>query len=216
MKIKKPNLCTNKIELELSDQGINLIAGVDEVGRGALAGPVIAAAVILDLNNIPSGLNDSKKLSAKARERLVKEIKEKALGISIAEISAIEIDETNIHKASLKAMSKAVLGLNPLPEYILVDGFAIPKMEIPQKAIIKGDSLSVSIAAASIIAKVARDRLMQEYDLTWPEYGFSKHVGYGTADHLAKLRKYGASKIHRKTFHGVLEEPQGVLPLKFD
>ena len=139
--MKNPNLCTNKIELELSDQGIRLIAGVDEVGRGALAGPVLAAAVILNLDNIPSGLNDSKKLSAKARSQLAKEIKASAIAISIAEISALEIDQTNIHQASLKAMFKAVLGLVPTPEYILVDGFAIPKIKITQRAIIKGDAL---------------------------------------------------------------------------
>lgn len=214
--MKKTNTCTNKIELELSDQGIKLIAGVDEVGRGALAGPVFAAAVILDLNNIPNGLNDSKKLSAKARTKLANEIKQKALAVSMAEVSALEIDQTNIHQASLKAMAKAVLGLAFKPEYVLVDGFSIPKIDIAQRAIIKGDSLSVSIAAASIVAKVARDEIMYAYDLTWPNYGFSSHVGYGTVNHLANLRKYGASPIHRKTFHGVLEESQLSLPLKFD
>ena len=215
--MKNPNLCTNKIELELSDQGIILIAGVDEVGRGALAGPVLAAAVILNLDNIPSGLNDSKKLSAKARSLLAKEIKASAIAISIAEISALEIDQTNIHQASLKAMFKAVLGLTPTPEYILVDGFAIPKIKIAQRAIIKGDALSVSIAAASIVAKVTRDEIMQAYDLTWPDYGFARHVGYGTANHLASLRKHGVSPIHRKSFHGVLpSETQLMLPLEFE
>ncbi|MBI4853173.1 MAG: ribonuclease HII [Acidobacteria bacterium] len=215
--MKKPNLCTNKIELELSDQGIKLIAGVDEVGRGALAGPVLAAAVILDLDNIPNGLNDSKKLSVKVRNQLASEIKDKALAFSIVGISALEIDQTDIHQASLKAMFKAIEGLKITPEYILVDGFSIPKLKIAQRAIIKGDSLSVSIAAASIVAKVARDEIMQGYDLTWPSYGFAKNVGYGTAKHLASLRKHGASSIHRKTFHGVLEDDlQELLPLEID
>lgn len=215
--MKKTNLCTNKIELELLDQGVRLIAGVDEVGRGALAGPVLAAAVILDLEKIPSGLNDSKKLSVKQREQLAKEIKASAIAFSMWEISALEIDQTNIHQASLKAMFEAVSALVPTPEYILVDGFSIPKIKIAQRAIIKGDALSVSIAAASIVAKVSRDQIMQNHDLTWPEYGFSRHVGYGTAMHLASLRKHGASPIHRKSFHGVLpSETQLMLPLELE
>lgn len=215
--MKKANLCTNKTELALSEQGFSLIAGVDEVGRGALAGPVLAAAVILDLKNIPEGLNDSKKLSTKSREELAKKIKSSAIAFSVAEISALEIDQTNIHKASLKAMFEAISKLNPEPSYVLVDGFAIPQLKTPQQAIIKGDSLSVSIAAASILAKVTRDGIMQKNDFIWPDYGFAKHVGYGTVFHLEVLRKLGASPIHRKSFHGVLSsETRLTLPLEFD
>jgi ribonuclease HII len=208
------NYCTDKIESELFAKGISLIAGVDEVGRGALAGPVVAAAVILDLNNIPKGLNDSKKLSVRCREELAKEIKLTAIAISVAEVSSSEIDQINIHQASLKAMTKAILGLKPEAKYLLIDGFSLKNLAIDQQAIIGGDALSVSIAAASIIAKVTRDKMMQSYDLEWPNYGFARHVGYGTAAHLANLRKYGPSSIHRRTFKGVLSEnTQLALPL---
>lgn len=211
----KANLCSNKIEVELSNRGINLIAGVDEVGRGALAGPVVAAAVILDSKKIPNGLNDSKKLTSRRREELAKEIELSAIAISVAEISSNEIDQINIHQASLKAMSKAILGLKPSPEYLLIDGFSLRNLKIDQQAIIGGDALSVSIAAASIIAKVRRDKLMQTYDLTWPNYGFARHVGYGTVVHLDNLRKHGPSPIHRITFRGVLsEKAQLALPLE--
>lgn len=208
------NTCTDKIEQQLLRDGFNLIAGVDEVGRGALAGPVVAAAVILDLNNIPKGLNDSKRLSQKQREKLTVEIKASALAVSIAEVSPEEIDKINIHQASLKAMTKAITNLKLSPNYLLIDGFALSKLKIKQQAIIKGDSLSVSIAAASIVAKVTRDKLMYDYALYWPNYGFEKHVGYATVLHLNNLRKYGPCDIHRRSFRGVETlDLQPTLPL---
>lgn len=208
------NTCTDKIEQKLLIDGFNLIAGVDEVGRGALAGPVLAAAVILDLNNIPKGLNDSKRLSQKQREKLAVEIKASALAVSIAEVSPEEIDKINIHQASLKAMTKAITNLKLPPNYLLIDGFALSKLKIKQQAIIKGDSLSVSIAAASIVAKVARDKLMYNYALYWPNYAFEKHVGYATVLHLDSLRKYGPCDIHRRSFRGVETlDLQPTLPL---
>jgi ribonuclease HII len=211
------NICTDKIEQQLLKDGFNMIAGVDEVGRGALAGPVLAAAVILDLNNIPKGLNDSKRLSQKQREKLAIEIKQSALAISIAEVSAEEIDKINIHQASLKAMIKAVTSLKLSPNYLLIDGFALSNLKIKQQAIIKGDSLSVSIAAASIAAKVTRDKLMYDYALHWPNYGFEKHVGYATRLHLDSLRKYGPCDIHRRSFQGVeILDLQPTLPLILD
>lgn len=208
------NTCTDKIEQQLLSDGFNLIAGVDEVGRGALAGPVVAAAVILDLNNIPKGLNDSKRLSQKQREKLALEVKASALAVSIAEVSPEEIDKINIHQASLKAMTTAITNLKLLPNYLLIDGFALSKLKIKQQAIIKGDSLSVSIAAASIVAKVSRDKQMYDYALYWPNYGFEKHVGYATVLHLDNLRKYGHCDIHRRSFRGVETlDLQPTLPL---
>ena len=177
-----------------------LIAGVDEVGRGPLAGPVVAAAVILDPNNPIEGLADSKKLSKKRREELHDEIKSKALAWSIARAEAAEIDELNILQASLVAMSRAVAALSIPPEHVLVDGNKLPEINCSAEAIIKGDEKIPAISAASIIAKVARDREMDDMDIEYPGYGFSKHSGYPTKIHLQALQELGITPIHRRSF----------------
>ncbi|HWP44980.1 MAG TPA: ribonuclease HII [Blastocatellia bacterium] len=196
--------CDTRYEEELIAAGSRLIAGADEVGRGALAGPVVAAAVILDLANLPEGIDDSKRLSRERRERLAAEIKRRAIAISIARVEHDEIDAINIHHASLKAMGLAVKVLQPKPDYVLIDGrHTVPHLGCPQSAIVKGDCLSVSIAAASILAKVARDQWMVEYDRLYPGYGFASHVGYCTRFHQEAVARLGPSAIHRQTFHGV-------------
>jgi ribonuclease HII len=177
-----------------------LIAGVDEVGRGPLAGPVVAAAVILDPAKPIEGLADSKKLSAKRREYLYEVIKEKALAYSITEASVVEIDELNILQASLLAMKRAVLSLPILPDHVLVDGTFCPDIPMSCEAIIKGDSKIPAISAASIIAKVTRDHLMEKMAELYPGYGFEKHSGYPTVRHIKALQVIGVSNIHRKTF----------------
>ncbi len=183
------------------DQNIYLIAGCDEAGRGPLAGPVIGAAVILPSHCIIEGLNDSKKLSEKKRLVLEREIKTKALAWALAEVDNEEIDEINILEASKKAMLLASLALKIKAEALLVDGpFALPQSKIPQLPIKKGDSLSASIAAASILAKNHRDRLMVSYDKIYPQYGFARHKGYPTAAHRQAIKEEGLSPIHRKTF----------------
>jgi ribonuclease HII len=176
------------------------VAGVDEAGRGPLAGPVVAAAVILDWNAIPGGLNDSKALSAKRREKLFQEIMDTAI-VSIASSSATEIDRTNILKASLDAMRRAVAGLAIQPGFVLVDGRDMPEgLACPGRSIIKGDARSQSIAAASIIAKVMRDRMMAQAHDQFPAYGFDRHSGYGTAQHLEAIRQFGPCPLHRMSF----------------
>lgn len=182
--------------------GYAYIAGVDEVGRGPLAGPVVAAAVIFDQEVDILGIDDSKKLSKKALLSLYEEIQDKALAIGIGQSSPAEIDRLNILQASRQAMKEAVEALDQPAQALLIDAETID-LNIPQKALIKGDSLSLSIGAASIVAKVTRDRLMAEYDQRYPGYGFSKNVGYGTAEHLAGLKKHGPCPIHRKTFSPV-------------
>ncbi|MFC4347484.1 ribonuclease HII [Kordiimonas lipolytica] len=176
------------------------VCGVDEVGRGPLAGPVVAAAVILDPNDIPDGLNDSKKLSDKKRQMLYGLIQEKALAVSIAEASVAEIDEINILQASMLAMRRAVEGLEVRPAGALVDGNRDPGLDMPTRTLIKGDGRSLSIAAASIIAKVFRDDLMKKLDSEFPDYGWAQNAGYGVAKHLAALRLVGATPHHRRTF----------------
>jgi len=203
-----PITCDATFEAEAQDCGARLIAGIDEVGRGALAGPVVAAAVILDLNCIPKGLNDSKKLTAARREKLDAEIRKAALAFAIARVEAEEIDRINILLATHKAMRQAIQSLNPTPDYLLLDAVSLKELAIPQKAIIKGDAKSVSIAAASIIAKVARDQWMADYDQEFPGYRFVSNAGYGTAEHLQALREIGPSKIHRLTFRKVLPEAE--------
>ncbi|HHR5878170.1 TPA: ribonuclease HII [Providencia alcalifaciens] len=178
----------------------NLIAGVDEVGRGPLVGAVVTAAVILDPNNPIEGLADSKKLSEKKREKLFDEIKEKALCWCIGRAEPEEIDQLNILHATMLAMQRAVEGLLIKPEFVLVDGNRCPKLDIPSQAVVKGDSLVQEISAASILAKVVRDREMVELDKAFPEYGFAKHKGYPTAYHLKKLAEFGATEFHRKSF----------------
>jgi ribonuclease HII len=202
--------CDLSFEREAQRLGVKHIAGIDEVGRGALAGPVVAAAVILDLACVPRGLNDSKKLTAAARERLDAEIRATARAFAIARVEAPEIDRINILRATRKAMCEAVQRLNPAPDYLLLDAMLLREIALPQKAIIKGDAKSVSIAAASIIAKVARDRWMKEYEQEFPGYGFGSNVGYGTAAHLRALRALGPSQIHRLTFRQVLPEAEQV------
>lgn len=182
-----------------------LVAGVDEAGRGPLVGPVVAAAVILDELNPIKGLADSKKLTAQRREKLFDEIRAKALCCSIAQASVEEIDRLNILQATLLAMRRAVEGLRLKPQKVLVDGNRLPVLEMLAEAIVKGDTTVPAISAASILAKVHRDRWCAEFDLQYPQYGFAKHKGYGTADHLAALRLHGACPQHRKTFRPVTE-----------
>jgi ribonuclease HII len=182
-----------------------LIAGVDEAGRGPLAGPVVAAAVILDELNPISGLADSKKLTPLRREKLYDEIRAKALCCSIAQASVQEIDELNILQATLLAMRRAVQGLRLKPVKVLVDGNRLPVLDVLAEAIVRGDSLVPAISAASILAKVYRDRWCVEYDQQFPQYGFAIHKGYGTAAHMAALREHGACPQHRKSFSPVAE-----------
>jgi ribonuclease HII len=182
-----------------------LIAGVDEAGRGPLAGPVVAAAVILDDLNPIKGLADSKKLSAARREKLFDEIRAKALCCSIAQASVEEIEHLNILQATLLAMRRAVEGLRLKPTKVLVDGNRLPVLDVLAEAIVQGDALVPAISAASILAKVTRDRWCAEYDLQFPQYGFAKHKGYGTAEHMAALKAHGACPEHRKTFRPVAD-----------
>ena len=182
-----------------------LTAGVDEAGRGPLAGPVVAAAVILDDLKPIKGLADSKVLSASRREKLFDEIRAKALCCSIAEASVEEIDQLNILQATLLAMRRAVEGLRLKPVKVLVDGNRLPILDILAEAIVKGDATVPAISAASILAKVQRDRWCAELDAEYPQYGFAKHKGYGTAEHLAALRAHGACPQHRTTFRPVTE-----------
>lgn len=199
--------CTDRFERQLLREGYRLIAGVDEVGRGALAGPVVAGAVILDLGRIPQGLDDSKKLTRLQRERLDGKIRESALAIGLGQVDAEGIDRINILQATREAMRLAIAALDPAPHALLLDAIKLDEVSLPQVPIIKGDSLSVSIAAASIVAKVARDRMMREFGERFPGYGFASHVGYGTSEHLAALAKLGPAAIHRQTFRGVRREP---------
>ena len=204
MKTEKTNIGLD-FERQALAEGYKFIAGVDEVGRGCLAGAVVAAAVILDISKpLPAGLNDSKKISAKTRERIAGELKESALAYSIEQIEAEEIDRINILQATKKAMCLAIENLRPKAEFLLIDAVQLKEISLPQKAIIHGDAISVSIAAASIIAKTYRDNLMREIDKIYPAYGFAKHVGYGTKAHFEALKIHGACPLHRKSFRGVL------------
>ncbi len=181
------------------------VAGIDEAGRGPLAGPVMAAAVILPAGLLLNGVDDSKKLSPAIREKLFDIIMARALSVGIGIIGPDEIDRINILQATRSAMLAAVQQLTPQPDYLLIDGITTINTKIPQKTIKKGDSLSLSIAAASIIAKVTRDRLMVKMDTTYPGYGFAGHKGYGSAAHMEAIRVLGPSPIHRQTFGGVKE-----------
>lgn len=181
--------------------GDRLVAGVDEVGRGPIAGPVVAAAVILDPANIPAGIDDSKKLTLAKRERLDTEIRATAICVSIAEIGPEEIDRINIRQATLLAMTRALAGLMRSPCHVLVDGNDIPSAwKSRGTSVIKGDATSLSIGAASIVAKVARDRMMRDACSRWPAYGFSRHVGYSTAEHRGAVEAHGPCPIHRLSF----------------
>lgn len=181
-------------------EGCQIIAGVDEAGRGPLAGPVSVAAVILPFELELPKLNDSKKLSAKVRDELYAMIKEHAISIAAVFIDAKTIDRINIYQATMNGMYDVIAALNPVPDKVLIDAMPLAKLSMAHESIIKGDAKSASIAAASIIAKVSRDRLMDEYDKKYPEYGFAHHKGYGTAEHIAAIKKYGPCPIHRLTF----------------
>lgn len=178
------------------------ICGIDEVGRGPLAGPVVACAVILPKDCDILYINDSKKLSAAKRDELYDEIMEKAVAVGLGCVSPERIDEINILQATYEAMRQAISKLDPQPDLLLNDAVTIPGVDITQVPIIKGDAKSISIGAASIVAKVTRDRLMEEYDKMFPEYGFASNKGYGSAEHIAAIRKYGPTPIHRRTFIG--------------
>ncbi len=192
-------------ETLLQEQGFVHVAGTDEVGRGCLAGPVVAAAVILPAGCQIAGLTDSKKLTSEQRQSLVPEIEGQALSFSIEAVSPSEIDRINILQASLQAMAQAVSALSPMPDALLVDGNQPVPLSIPQKSIVKGDSRSISIAAASVLAKVYRDRLMVRLDAEFPGYGFASHKGYATKMHREAIKRLGPCRVHRMTFRGVRE-----------
>ncbi|GEL75895.1 ribonuclease HII [Tenuibacillus multivorans] len=192
-----------KIETELYETGIDLIAGVDEVGRGPLAGPVVAAAVILPKDFYLPGLNDSKQLTIEQRDHFYETIYKQAMAIGIGQADAKEIDYYNIYQSSKLAMKRAVDSLKQQPNYLLVDAMKIDSLLIEQQSIVKGDAKSISIAAASVIAKVTRDRLMAEIGEVYPMYQFERNVGYGTKAHLNALRKHGPTPYHRRSFQPV-------------
>ena len=198
-------------------EGFLFVAGVDEVGRGCLAGPVVAGACILDLSKpLPEGLDDSKKVTPEKRELIAEELKETAVAYSIGRVEAEEIDRINILEATKKAMLAAIEALSPSADYLLIDALQLKGTRLPQKAIIKGDSISVSIAAASIIAKTYRDNLMRELHNEFPQYGFDGHKGYGCASHFAAIREHGPCRLHRMTFRGVASDapnPGRITPL---
>jgi ribonuclease HII len=189
----------SKYENNLYCQGVHTIAGIDEVGRGPLAGPVVAAAVILPEGFKLLGLNDSKKLTEKMKEEFFEIINKEAVSIGLGIISANKIDEVNIYEATKLAMIKAINQLSVRPEHLLIDAMKLP-IDIPQTSIIKGDSASISIAASSIVAKVTRDRLMKRLADIYPQYGFEKHMGYGTKEHINALEEFGSTKEHRQSF----------------
>ncbi len=197
-----------RIERRLQASGVNSIAGVDEVGVGPLAGPVVAAAVIFPPGAVIQGVDDSKRLSEEERERLAPVISERALGVGIGLADVHEIDELNVYQAALLSMRRAIESLPLLPEHILVDARSIPGLDIPQSSLKKGDQVSFSIAAASIVAKTHRDGLMRKLDRSHPEYGFARHKGYGTPEHQKAIRRHGLLSIHRKSFV-FLEEVRG-------
>jgi ribonuclease HII len=188
------------IERKLWDHGLKSIAGVDEAGRGPLAGPVVAAAVVFPCYVEISGIDDSKKLTERTREELFKVIIDSAVSVGVGIVDHLVIDEVNILNATFRAMHSAISRLDFEPEHLLVDGPYFAGANIPYTTIVDGDTISVSIAAASIVAKVTRDRLMREYDRDYPQYGFAQHKGYGTREHIDAIRKFGLCTIHRKSF----------------
>ena len=192
-------------ERQAEADGYRFIAGLDEVGRGCLAGPVVAAACILDINKpLPDGLDDSKKLTADKRDEIAAQLKFDCVAYAVGQVEADEIDRINILEATKQAMLGAIASLSPQADFLLIDALYLKRSPLPQKAIIKGDSISASIAAASILAKTYRDELMTAYDIEYPHYGFAGHKGYGAATHFEALRTYGPCVLHRKTFRGVL------------
>lgn len=198
------------IESQLNEAGYEIVCGIDEAGRGPLCGPVVAAACILPIGLVIDGLNDSKKLTEKKREAVFEEITKNAVAYSIALATVEEINETNILEATLLAMRRAVEGLPTRPDYLIIDGNICRGFDIPARAVVKGDATSPSIAAASILAKVTRDRMCYELDKEYPEYGIAKHKGYGTADHYKALAEHGVSPIYRTKFLRSFYEKQGV------
>ena len=187
-------------ERQLWRQGYRSVAGVDEVGVGPLAGPVVAAAVVFSAETRITGVDDSKRVAASTRARLADEIRERALAVGVGVVAVEDIDRLNIYRAALEAMRRAVSALSLTPDYVLVDARTVPGIAVPQLPIVKGDARSFTIAAASIVAKVARDAIMTDLATTYPEYGFSEHMGYGTAAHLDALRRYGPCPEHRRSF----------------
>lgn len=191
---------TDEFEAEARRCGFRRIAGLDEAGRGPLAGPVVASAVVLPARCRLAGVDDSKQLSERDRERCYETIMARAVAVGIGSASSEEIDRLNILEATRLAMQRAVAAISPPPDLLLIDAVALPGLSLPGRSIIKGDALSLSIAAASIIAKVTRDRLMAEYDRIYPHYRFLSHKGYGTGEHLQRLAAHGPCPIHRRTF----------------
>ncbi|MDE6373555.1 MAG: ribonuclease HII [Clostridia bacterium] len=187
-------------ERELLEKGCKYICGVDEVGRGPLAGPVVCAAVIMPLDGLIEGVDDSKKLSKKKRETLSEKILEKAIACRICRVEPQIIDEINILQATRLCMKNAVEGLEIQPDFVLTDGNMTLDISLPQRSLIKGDALSYSIGAASIVAKVYRDRIMEEYAEAYPQYGFKTNAGYGSAAHIEAIKKYGLTPVHRRSF----------------
>lgn len=194
-----------EVETSLHAAGYRLIAGVDEAGRGSLAGPVVAAAVILPPACAIDGVDDSKTLSAHRREQLDLAIRAEAVAVGFGVVQEEIIDALNILRATMLAMRRAIEALNPAPGFVLIDGDRSPDCSSPYRLIPSGDRLCFSISAASILAKVTRDRIMQAYDVALPQYGFGRHKGYGTSEHLAAIAQFGVSPIHRKSFKGVRE-----------
>jgi ribonuclease HII len=191
---------TRTLENALRRVGFALVAGVDEVGRGCLAGPVMAAAVVLHPERLVSGVSDSKAVPAEEREELYAEITGSAVAWAVAALDPVDIDRLNIHQASLRAMQRAIMSLTPLPDIVLVDAFRVPDLPMAQRRVLHGDRRCSAIAAASIVAKVTRDRQMRELHDRDPRYGFDRHKGYATSDHLDAVARYGYSDMHRRSF----------------
>jgi ribonuclease HII len=199
-------------EQALRARGFRRVAGLDEVGRGCLAGPVVAAAVVLDPERRVPGLRDSKLLTPGQRETLAARLREEAAAVGLGMADAREIEALDILRATYLAMRRALEALTPMPDFLLIDALTLPGIDLPQEGIVRGDRLCASIAAASIVAKVHRDALMREWHAAWPAYGFDANKGYGTPEHLEALRSHGATPLHRRTFHGVLPGHQLTLP----
>lgn len=215
LRLLKSLRCTLRYEKKAWETGAALVAGVDEVGRGSLFGPVVAAAVILDRGYRIRGLRDSKLLLPERRELLAPRIREHAVAWAVAAVDAARIDQINIYHASRLAMREAVLLLQPAADHLLIDALRL-ECDVPQRAIIHGDALSASIAAASILAKVERDRLMCEWDAIFPEYGLASHKGYSTPQHIAALQKHGPTPLHRQSFAPVWMNPEKQDVFEFD
>jgi len=201
----------NYFEIQAKNRGFKFVAGIDEAGRGPLAGPVVAAAVALSEGFELPGLTDSKKLTEKQRNRFYPQIRQRATAVGVGVASVAEIDRINILQATLLAMERAILHLPKTPDHLLIDGITPLPLKISQQTLIKGDSRSLSIAAASVIAKVVRDRIMQSFDRQLPEYGFAKHKGYGTQAHRQAITEFGPCYLHRKTFSGVKEHLEKIV-----